>query len=513
MKSVDENEILNIVKNLKSKKSTDNTDIDMILIKNIIHNIVEPFTHICNQSFLKGIFPNKMKTAKVIPIYKAGDRHQFTNYRPISLLSQFSKILEKLFVARLDNFIEKYQLLSEHQYGFRSNRSTLMAVTELVESISTGMNNREYTVGVFIDLKKAFDTIDHKILLKKMDRYGVRGVANMWLESYLQERNQYVQINNVDSDPLNITHGVPQGSVLGPKLFIMYINDIGQVLTELKYVLFADDTSLYKSGKDLEQLLHVVEKELLILKKWFDINKLSLNLSKTKYILFCNKKIDKPVKLKIQNVEIEQVNEHKFLGIIIDNKLCWKPHIVNIKSKLSKTVAILYKLKQIVNKNSLHLLYCSLMVPYLTYCVEVWGSTYKTIINPIYMLQKKAIRIISKSEYLAPTNTLFIKEQILKLEDLVNLNIAKIMFKAHHNNLPPCMQRLFKARETQYQLRGTHIFEGVTARINTKDRCLSVRGVRLWNSLDNELKTCKSITKFKNMYKNRMINKYRAIRD
>ena len=136
-----------------------------------------------------------------------------------------------------------------------------MAVSELVEAITNGIDNKEYTVGVFIDLKKAFDTIDHKLLLQKMDRYGVRGVANMWLESYLQDRNQYVHIDNVESDPLHITHGVPQGSVLGPKLFIMYINDIGEVLNQLKYVLFADDTSLYKSGKDLGQLLQDVENE------------------------------------------------------------------------------------------------------------------------------------------------------------------------------------------------------------------------------------------------------------
>ena len=483
----------------------------MILIKNIIQSIAAPFTYICNQSFLTGIFPNKMKTAKVIPIYKTGDRNQFTNYRPISLLSQFSKIIEKLFVARLDHFIEKHHLLSNHQYGFRSKRSTVMAVTELVEAISTSIDNREYTVGVFIDLKKAFDTIDHAILIKKMDRYGIRGVANKWLASYLQNRTQYVHVDGIDSDPLCITHGVPQGSVLGPKLFIMYINDIGEVLTMLKHVLFADDTSLHSSGRDLGQLLNTVEDELKLLKKWFDANKLSLNLSKTKYILFCNRKIDTQVKLTIQDIEIERVNEVKFLGVIIDNKLSWKSHIANIKTKISKTIAILYKLKPLVNKNSLYILYCSLVLPYLTYCVEIWGHTYKTILKPLFLIQKKTIRILHKTDYLAPTNPLFINKQLLKLEDLVNLNTALIMYKVYHKQLPHCILELFTERESQYQLRGTAFFSRSKVRTDIKARCLSIRGVCLWNSLEDELKMCPTVSKFKIMFKNQVIDKYKTI--
>ena len=288
--AVNEQDILNIVHKFKNKKSTDNTNIDMKIIKEIINPIVTPLTHICNLSFQTGIFPNKMKTAKVIPIYKSGDKQLLTNYRPISLLSQFSKIIEKLFVERLDKFIDKHHLLSKHQYGFRTNRSTTMAVVELVENISTSINKNEYMVGVFIDLQKAFDTIDHNILLKKLYRYGIRGIALSWLKSYLAERSQYVHLNGVESDTLPVTFGVPQGSVLGPKLFILYINDICEALEDLHCVLFADDTSLYCSGENLEHLLQVVENDLKTLKKWFDINKLSLNISKTKFMIFGNKK-------------------------------------------------------------------------------------------------------------------------------------------------------------------------------------------------------------------------------
>ena len=199
----------------------------------------------------------------------------------------------------------------------------------------------------------------------------------------------------------------------------------------------------------------------------------------------------------INNVEIEQLYENKFLGVIIDNKLNWKSHITNLRTKISKTVAVMYKMKTILNKNSLYLLYCSLVLPHISYCVEVWGNNYKTLINPIFLLQKKAIRIICKSDYYAPTNPLFIELKILKLADLVELNTALVMYKAHNNLLPCCIQELFQPRENQYNLRGTAILKRNKARINAKERCISVIGVKLWNSLNNELKNCRSINKFK----------------
>ena len=239
---VTEQEVLDIVSECKSKSSYGHDEISMKTVKHIIKQIVKPLTHIFNRSLICGSFPNDMKLTKIIPVFKSGDRFKFSNYRPISLLSHFKKILEKIFNKRLTSFIEAQHILSDGQYGFRSNHSTSLARTEFVEKVTSATDKSQTTIGVFIDLKNVFDTVDHNILLSKLYCYGIRGLALEWIKSYLFNRRQYVCYNNSNSEFKEIKCGVPQGSILGPLLFILYINDMCDVSKLLHIILFADDT-------------------------------------------------------------------------------------------------------------------------------------------------------------------------------------------------------------------------------------------------------------------------------
>ena len=357
-------------------------------------------------SVVQSMFPDALKIARVIPLFKSGDKHVFTNYRPVSLLPQFSKILEKLFNNRLDSFIEKNCILSECQYGFRNSRSTYMALMDLIENICESIDKKKYVMGIFIDLKKAFDTIDHNILLNKLYHYGIRGISNDWIESYLENRKQFVQYDDAISVCKEILCGVPQGSILGPKLFILYINDICNISEIMKFVLFADDTNILCKHENYVSLCELVNVELSKLSKWFSINKLSLNVKKTSYMVFGNRHVN-------NNTHVT-----KFLGVYIDYRLDWKRHIDHIINKVSKSISIIYRASQKLNETALLMLYNTLILPYLSYCSEVWGRSYITNLNPLFVKQKKFVRIIGRLSKHDHTTPLFLKSKILKLFDL-----------------------------------------------------------------------------------------------
>uniref|UniRef100_A0A8C6LUY9 Reverse transcriptase domain-containing protein n=1 Tax=Nothobranchius furzeri TaxID=105023 RepID=A0A8C6LUY9_NOTFU len=494
---VSSDEIRNIINKCINKRSTDCDGLDITLIKNIIESIIHPLTYICNLSFATGTFPNRMKIAKVIPLHKSGDKHIFSNYRPISLLSQFSKILEKLYIARLDRFLINEEILNDSQYGFRTNHSTSMALMELTEEISEALDKKNHLISIFIDLKKAFDTVDHTILIKKLCKYGIKGMALKWITSYLTDRQQYVQINNTKSHINNITCGVPQGSVLGPKLFIIYINDIVEASNILKCTLFADDTTFYYSGDNVEQMIEVIQAEMKKIKLWFDGNKLSLNSDKSCFMIFSNTNSNDEILLNIDEINIKRVQEVKYLGVIIDEKLSWKLHINSVKTKISKTIALLHRAKGLLDNNSLYLLYNSLIVPYLNYCIEIWGTTYKTYTNSIYILQKKAIRIITRSNYRDPSNPLFIKLKTLKFYDLVDYNILKCMYNANKRNVPAGLIKRFSKRHSKYDLKGHELFNIPRHRILVKEHCVFTYGDKMWNKLNTEIKNAKTILTFK----------------
>ena len=361
-------EIISLVSKFHSKKSSGFDNISMQLIKKTISSIVKPLTNIFNKSFETGVFPDDMKKAKVVPIFKGGDKTNLSNYRPISMLPQFSKLLEKLYNNRLMSFLKYKDILYNGQYGFRENHSTSLALMELVEEITSNIDKRLCTTGVFIDLRKAFDTIDHSILIHKLNHYGIRGLASHWLTSYLSSRKQYVCIeNDVCSNDKTILCGVPQGSILGPILFLLYINDLPNISDKLKFILFADDTNIFYTDKNISIVHKVLNVELEKLNLWFKVNKLSLNIDKTNFMVFSNSNIDNCESIKINGIIINRVYVTKFLGVLIDSKLSWEDQIGFVCQKVRKGIGVLNRVKTIIDSQSLYTLYCSLILLDLSY--------------------------------------------------------------------------------------------------------------------------------------------------
>ena len=278
-----------IISNLDPNKSSGPCSVPIKLLKIASSIIIGPLCVILNNSFSTGIFPDAMKIAKIIPIHKAGSTQGINNYRPISLLSIFSKIIERLMHRRLYAFLEHHKVLFESQFGFRKDKSTQHSLIEIVEEIRSSMERKNYGCGVFIDLKKAFDTVNHSILINKLEHYGIRETSLDWFKSYLNNRHQFVSFNGHFSDYKVMTCGVPQGSVLGPLLFLIYINDLPNISQNLKFYLFADDTNIYYEAPNLSDLQITLNDELKKLSEWLRVNRLSLNVSKTNFVIFHQK--------------------------------------------------------------------------------------------------------------------------------------------------------------------------------------------------------------------------------
>ena len=250
----------------------------MAVIKTIGSHIAAPSSHICNLSFITGNFPADMKIAKVTPIYKSDSSDEFSNYRPISLLPNSFKILEKLMSNRLNDFLNQNNILFEQQYGFRQKLSTDFALIEISDKIAEAIDKKKFMIGIFVDLSKAFDTLNHKILLTKLSSYGIRGLANRWFQSYLQDREQYVNFKNVLSSKSKIITGVQQGSILGPLLLLLSINNICKSSELLRFILYADDTNIFYCDDNIKHLCEIVKRELQGVMQWFKANRLSVNL-------------------------------------------------------------------------------------------------------------------------------------------------------------------------------------------------------------------------------------------
>ena len=390
------NEINKIIKSLKTKDSYGYDEISTQILKISAPFISPPLTFICNQILNAGIFPDRMKLSIIKPLLKKGTNNELKNYRPISLLTTFSKVIEKAIYKRLYRYLDKRKLLSNDQFGFRANLSTIHATNALINSILTALDTNKIVGGLFCDIHKAFDCVNHEILLTKLEFCGVTNIPNKLIRSYLESRYQRVKITNikVNSSWELVKHGIPQGSVLGPLSFLVYINDLALMLR--KYgtpVLFADDTSVIISSPnetEFKEMLCQVVKDTV---KWCNDNLLTLNTGNTQFMQFFTKQQKIDVQVSISESIIPDTTSIKFLGLLIDNKLRWKAYGNELAKKLNKACYAIRIVKSSVSSKSLTSIYHSYFHSVLRYGILFWGNS--LICRDIFRIQKRAIRIIT----------------------------------------------------------------------------------------------------------------------
>jgi hypothetical protein len=446
-----EQEIVKIIAKFDQNKSPGHDGICNSLVKKIADKICVPLVMIFNLSIVNGVVPKDLKLAKVVPIHKKDDTEKYLNYRPVSILPCFSKILERLIFNRCLSFINSFNILSNKQFGFRPGHSTQMALIDIIDKIHTAVDNNETSMAIFLDLSKAFDTINHNILLYKLEYYGIRGIALEWFKSYLSNRTQYVYYNSCKSNVKDIRSGVPQGSILGPLLFILYVNDIGTTSSLLNFTMYADDTTLLYSDHDLATKIPTINNELQEVSKWFKANKLSINAAKTNYMIMGTPqktfKFKCKTHIELDGIRLCRVTSTKFLGVIVDENLSFKFHIEAISNTISRNIGILNKLKHFFPKNILLCVYCSLVQSYLTYGILVWGNTHNIYLDNLLKMQKRAVRYITMSHYRAHSSPLFKDLKLLTIYDLYKFHIGLFMFKYSLDRLPSIFNQYFIKRQ------------------------------------------------------------------
>lgn len=504
-------EVYDCIKTLKNTNSVGMDEIPTKIIKTYAHSLLQPLVYIINQSFSSGIFPDDLKVAKVIPLHKTGDINNINNYRPISILTIISKIFEKLMKQRLVHYLEKHKLLNSFQHGFTKGKSTESAIAEFTQHIHEALDSKKRTIGIFLDLSKAFDSVNHSILLDKLNALGIRGVVNNWFKSYLHNRTQLTEITTTNNHNYRERYhsslkkcadiGVPQGSILGPILFLIYVNDLGKCVPYGEIISYADDTNYLISSMDNNTLELKLNELLIEINKWFSSNHLTLNVDKTKLIQFFLKKKPNKVNAKVHDTDIEGVEKTKFLGVVIDEKLSWKHHIQLLSNKLSSAC---YLLRILAGKCSLQ---CSRSAYYayvhstINYGIIFWGIN-KHNRSKIFRIQKRAVRIILhkhpnthckplfKDLRILPTPCIYIYNSILYIKKNLHLPSYQLNNQIHyHNTRKKC---------------DIHIHQ-----VNTSQALQSVHnnGVKFYNNLPDHLKIISNYKTFRNTLFDFLIDK------
>ena len=492
---------------MPSTKATGLDDISINVLKLAAPEIVSSITYICNLSLKTATFPAKWKEAKVTPLHKGGSRHDCSNYRPISVLPILSKILEKHVFTHMYAFLQKHNLLTDSQLGFRKQNSCQTALLALTEKMYKAINEGKYFGMTQLDLSKAFDLVNHTILLEKLKLYRCNVESMQWFTSYLESRSQKVCIHKSLSKSISIISGVPQGSILGPLFFILYINDIPLFLSNTEEVIYADDltlTTMCNNVKTVESNLRIDTGKSF---DWCKQNDMVLSLTKCCSMLVASRqkllKINSKIDIDIGETVIPSVSTTKMLGVHFDDALSWDVHIQNVYNITNKNLYLLQQIKQFLPIDSQKLFFNSYILPHFDYCSIIWGNCSQTQMYRLEKLQKRAARIIldkNYHDYCIRSADLFAELKWMSLKERINYNIAIQVYKCINGLSSQGLENIFthcneihshstrSANNLQLYCRPTH------------HKSFSSRGVNVWNNIPADVRLAKSLSKFKENY-------------
>ena len=497
-------QVCRIISTLDSSKAIGLDGIGPRIIKLIDHLLSPSIAALINKSILTGRFPDQFKLAKVFPIHKTGSKSDPANYRPISILPTISKIFERHVNKHLMAYLNKYGLIHETQSGFRQKHSCQTALVKLVDQWMSCIDKGDIIGSLFLDFRKAFDLVNHNILIKKLSVYKIRSSSLQWFTSYLESRQQTIDSGQGMSIRSLIRSGVPQGSILGPILFLLFINDLPLLLKHCQADFFADDATAHTSNQDIETINTELQSDFSIAVSWSKQNKLPINYDKTTYMILGSKKRvqdEHQLDLRAENRTIDKVSTQRLLGIFIDDHLSWTTHIDHLCSTLSSKISLLRQISAYVPQDIQKLYYQSYIVPLLDYGCNTWGTTSSANIERLSKLQKRAARIILKADFMTPSKLMFETLGWLSVPKRLLYNKAILTYKALNNLTPAYISNLLTPLSEKHSRSLRSSENGLLciprSRSALYDRSFSHSASKLWNSLPQDIRTKSSLNAFK----------------
>ena len=501
-KTINETYMHNAIKNLKNGKAAGPDKIPITIIKDVGDIITKPLTMIFNSSLTNGVFPDIWKIARITPIFKSGAKNDVNNYRPISVISVFSRILERIVHDQLYEFLKANKIITSNQSAFQNLYSTVTSLICSTDYWYENIDHKKLNLTIFLDLKKAFDTVDHRIMVEKLTSYGIRGIPGNWFKSYLHNRQQYCSLNGKKSKNREVTCGIPQGSCLGPLLFILYLNDFERCLKYSKANIYADDTNITIASNDKEKLVADAQAELHNITEWMRVNKLSPNPSKTEYMIIGHpmkaKGANAPTGLELDRKEIKRVSNTKSLGVMVDEYLNWDEQFKSVKSKICGGLASLKKLKNILPQSKLCCVYYAIVESHLRYADVIWGSLPVRKIETLQRLQNRAHLIIKTARVKDNWSCNW-----LNISNLISFDRLVMTYKIINRLSPESLWDKFELRSvhSKYETRNCHDLQIPRLNMERAKNGFKYSALKLWNDIPADIREVSTLKCFKKKLK------------